>query len=262
MSPIEKNARRLVGVLAEFFPAGSDCEDLRLKFQKIANRKHATFYNCLRFAKANRWIVADGKTYTLNPDGCWRTPPTREGIGAPPVWERHQFEHVLASRAERIERLEAANKRLKGSRRAIAAGEAAGPAIGALAAIMSDPTVSTRKRVQAAEGLLAYKTPQDVAESAKAFLASIFTDPDQNIDDRLAATTALRRSEDVRIVPPIERPVCTDNVKSVEEVVEPLSVVLARQRERMERLLALSLEERSALIAGVVRNGNGNGSGD
>ena len=54
MTPIEKNARRLVGVLAEFFPAGSDCEDLRLKFEKIANRKHATFYCALRFAKDNR----------------------------------------------------------------------------------------------------------------------------------------------------------------------------------------------------------------
>jgi hypothetical protein len=89
MTPIETNTRRLVGVLAEFFPAGSDREDLRLKFEKIANRKHATFYSCLRFAKDNRWIVADGKTYILNPDGCWRTPPIRGGIGAPPVWKRH-----------------------------------------------------------------------------------------------------------------------------------------------------------------------------
>jgi hypothetical protein len=101
MSPIEKNARRLVGVLAEFFPAGSDCEDLRLKFQKIANRKHATFYSCLRFAKANHWIVTDGKTYTLNPDGCWRPPPIGEGL------ERHQFEHVLTMRAAQIEPLQA-----------------------------------------------------------------------------------------------------------------------------------------------------------
>src|SRR5262249_3796739 len=31
MTPMEKNARRLVGVLAEFFPAGADCQDLRLK---------------------------------------------------------------------------------------------------------------------------------------------------------------------------------------------------------------------------------------
>src|SRR5262249_26399080 len=172
MSPIEKNARRLVGVLAEFFPAGADCEDLRLKFQKIANRKHATFYSCLRFAKDNRWIVADGKTYKLNPDGCWRTPPIREGSGASRVWEPDQFEHVLEMRAERIDKLERANKRLKGSRRAIAAGEAAGPAIGVLLAIMSDPTVSIPKRLQAAEGLLAYKTPEDVAGSAKLFLAS------------------------------------------------------------------------------------------
>jgi hypothetical protein len=260
MSPIEKNARRLVGVLAEFFPAGSDCEDLRLKFQKIANRSHATFYSCLRFAKANRWIVADGKTYTLNPDGCWRTPPIREEIGAPPVWERHQFEHVLTLRAERIDKLEKTNRRLTGSRRAIAAGEAAGPAIGALAMIMSDPAVSIRKRVQAAEGLLAYKTPQEVAESAKLFLASIFTDPDQNIDDRLAATTALRRSEDVRIVPAIERPPARpDDSAEAEEPVVPLKQLVAERRARMDRILALSLEERAALIPGC--NG-GNGSDD
>ena len=100
MSPIEKNARRLVGVLAEFFPAGSNCEDLRLKFEKIANRKHATFYSCLHFAKTNRWIVADGRIYTLNPDGCWRPPPIGEEL------ERHQFEHVLTLRAERIEKLD------------------------------------------------------------------------------------------------------------------------------------------------------------
>ena len=90
MTPIEKNARRLVGVLAEFFPAGSNCEDLRLKFQHITNRKHATFYAALRHAKANHWIVADGKTsarlttYTLNPDGCWRPPPVGAEIGVPP----------------------------------------------------------------------------------------------------------------------------------------------------------------------------------
>jgi hypothetical protein len=194
MSPIEKNARRLVGVLAEFFPAGSNCEDLRLKFQQIANRKHATFYKCLRFAKTKRWIVADQEicgsvntTYTLNPDGCWRPPPIGEGI------ERHQFEHVLEMRAERIEKLEATNRRLTDSRKAIAAGEAAGSAIGALVAIMSDSTLSTRARLQAADGLLSYKTPSDVAEAAKSFLASIFMDPEQNVDHRLAATTALRR---------------------------------------------------------------------
>ena len=210
MTPIEKNARRLVGVLAEFFPAGSNCEDLRLKFQQIANRKHSTFYACLHFARAKQWIVADDeaknyKTYTLNPDGCWRPPPVGAEIGVPPVWP-HEFEHVLEIRAERIEQLEKRNRQLHASRKAIAAGEAAGPAIGALVEIMSDSNVSIRGRLQAAENLLAFKSPPDVAEAAKLFLASIFTDPEQNIDHRLAATTALRRSEDVRIMPPIERP--------------------------------------------------------
>jgi hypothetical protein len=259
MSPLEKNARRLVGVLAEFFPAGSDCEDLRLKFQKIANRKHATFYSCLRFAKANRWIVADGKTYTLNPNGCWRPPP----IGA--ELERHQFEHVLTMRAERIEKLEAANRRLSGSRKAIAAGAAAGTAIGALLAIMSDPTVSTRRRLQAAEGLLAYKTPQDVAESAKLFLASIFTDPEQNIDHRLAATTALRRSEDVRIVPPIERPpVRTDDSAAPAEAIIPLADLVAQRRARQSALQGRDIE---VMASGAVRvlshkPGSNNGTAD
>jgi hypothetical protein len=144
--------------------------------------------------------------------------------------ERHQFEHVLTSRAERIERLEAVNQRLRDSRKAIAAGEAAGPVIGTLVDIMSDSAIPIRARLQAAGNLLEYKTPPDVAESAKVFLASVFTDPEQNIDHRLAATTALRRSEDVRIVPPIERPPArTDGSAKAEEVVEPLSVVVAKR---------------------------------
>ena len=93
-SPTEANVRRLIGVLAEFFPAGADSGDLRLKFQKIAHRGHATFYSCLRFAKNRDWVVADGKTYLLNPDGSWRTSLTGDEVRAPPVWEPDQFEHA------------------------------------------------------------------------------------------------------------------------------------------------------------------------
>ena len=260
MTPIEKLARKLIGVMAEFFSTGSNSEDLRLKFQQIASRKHATFYASLHFARANRWIVADDeaknyKTYTLNPDGSWRPPPIGEGI------ERHQFEHVLEMRAERIEQLEKRNRQLHASRKAIAAGRAAGAVIGSLVEIMLDPAHSTRARLQAAENLLAYKTPPDVAESAKVFLASIFTDPEQNIDHRLQATKALRSSEDVRIMPPIERPVRTDNADPAEPV-EDLATLVARQRARADRLLALSLEERSAMIAGTRRDGNDDSSSD
>src|SRR5262249_12779355 len=89
---------------------------------------------------------------------------------------------------------------------------------------------------QAAEGLLAYKSPQDVADSAKLFLASVFTDPDQNIDHQLAATTALRKSEDVRIMPPIERsPPRTDVVDPAERE-ESLADLVARRRARHERM--------------------------
>jgi|SRR6516165_9996301 hypothetical protein len=246
MTPIEKNTRQLIGVLAEFFPSGSSCGDLREKFQKIADRGHATFYSCLQLAKANCWIVSDGRIYSLNSNGSWRDSLKPPLIGE--ELERHQFEHVLTSRTEQIKKLEATNRRLTSSRKAIAAGEAAGPAIGALVSIMSDPTIPTRGRVQAAEQLLAYKTPQNVAESAKVFLASIFTDPEQNIDHRLAATTALRRVEDARVVPATVRPpVRTDNA---DEPIEPLASLVARRRERQDRL-----EREMALQSGGIGNG-------
>lgn len=162
--------------------------------------------------------------------------------------ERHQFEYVLTSRAERIKKLEATNRRLVDSRKAIAAGEATGTAISALVAIMSDPTISTRGRLQAAENLLTYKAPQVIAESAKLFLASIFTDPEQNINHRLAATTALRKVEDARIVPATERPPArTDNA---EEPPIPLLELVRQRRERadrMEREMALQLEREMGL---------------
>ena len=40
---------------------------------------------------------------------------------------------------------------------------------------------------------------------------------------------------------------------------EPLADVVARQRALLDRLLALSIEERSAMIAGVVGRDGGNG---
>jgi hypothetical protein len=130
ITPMEKNIRCLIGVLAEHFASGSNCQDLRLKFQEITNRKPATFYNCLRIAKANGWIVSDGQIYTLNSDGSWRDAFKLRSIGE--QLERHQFEHVLTQRTEQIDKLERANRRLAGSRKAIIAGEAAGAAIGAL----------------------------------------------------------------------------------------------------------------------------------
>ena len=158
-------------------------------------------------------------------------------------------------RSERIEKLEAVNRRLTSSKKAIAAGEAAGPAISALVMIMSDRTLSTRARLQAAENLLAYKTPPDVAESAKVFLASIFTDPQQNVDYLLQATTALRRSEDVRIMPPIERPAPVTRDDAEPPI--PLMELVKQRRERAELMRA----ERELREAGAAVSG-GNGGGE
>jgi hypothetical protein len=243
MSPLEKNTRKLIGVMAEFFPHGSNCEDLRSKFETIANRKAATFFACLAYAKSHGWIIAEGgplrsvrQVYSLNPNGCWRPPPIGEGI------ERHQFEHVLETRTERIEKLEATNRRLTDTRKAIAAGEAAGTAIGTLVEIMSDPAVTIRGRLAAAENLLAYKTPPAVAEAAKLFLATVFLDKDQPLDHRLAATTALRKSEDVRLMPPIERPPPpvppVDPVKAAAE----REATHLRRRQHIERQAQLDAE--------------------
>jgi hypothetical protein len=111
--------------------------------------------------------------------------------------------------------------------------------------------------------LLAYKTPQDVAESAKLFLASIFTDPEQNIDHRLAATTALRRSEDVRIMPAIERPPARTDVDAAEKPI-PLRELVAQRRaraDRMERELIEATNRERLLTLKPVHNGNGSGNG-
>jgi hypothetical protein len=170
-------------------------------------------------------------------------------------------------KSEQISKLERANKWLKGSRRAIAAGEAAGPAINALVGIMSDPAFSVPKRIQAAEGLLGFKSPADVAEAAKLFLCSVFSDPDQNIDHRLAATSALRKSEDVRIMPPIERP--PPRVNDVEEPQESLAELVAKRRARQELLeveMAAAIEQdlKAAEVQSHKRsryNGNANGNG-
>src|SRR5262249_775918 len=87
MSPIEKNARRLVGVLVQHFPAGATCEDLRRQFEKDTSLARQSFYNALNYVKGQGWFVGGGKDrwerrdqlYTLNPDGSWKEPPVSIG---------------------------------------------------------------------------------------------------------------------------------------------------------------------------------------
>jgi hypothetical protein len=71
--------------------------------------------------------------------------------------------------------------------------------------IMLDEDAAPRRRVQAARGLIEYEAPPEVAEAAKEFLAQVYEDSDQNLQDRLDALEVARKAEArkiaVRVVP-------------------------------------------------------------
>jgi len=91
---------------------------------------------------------------------------------------------------------------------------------------------------------------------AHSTLRMIYGDDSQPANVRVRAATAALAHESPSLKP-VEAP-----LELVAEVVEPLAAVVERQRARADRLLALSLEERAALIAGVSNDNGGNGNDD
>jgi hypothetical protein len=90
-------------------------------------------------------------------------------------------------------------------------------------------------------------------DDAHSTLRRLYLDETQPSNTRLKAAAAAVNFERPRLesVPP--------PLNLVAEEIEPLSVVVERQRKRADRLMALSLEQRSALIAGVRGNGSDDG---
>jgi hypothetical protein len=86
-------------------------------------------------------------------------------------------------------------------------------------------------------------------------LRAIYSDSTQPATVRVRAAQAALNVETPRLesVPP--------PLDLVAEPVEPLSVLVERQRRRADAILALPLEHRAALITGVGRD-DGNGSDD
>ena len=89
MLPIEKNARKLIEVLVQYFPAGATCEDLRRQFEKDTGLARQSFYNALHHSKGRGWIIGGGspqnqnQLYELALNGSWKEEPaasTGEGI--------------------------------------------------------------------------------------------------------------------------------------------------------------------------------------
>jgi len=138
----------------------------------------------------------------------------------------------------------------------------AGVAVSSLVRIVGDSTASTRQRLKAAGAILSYRVQDDgVAEFTKGFLRSVCVSADIAIDYQIEASELLRKHEAPRVMSEIVRPSYCVSEPAESEPVEPLQDLVRRQRERMDRMLALPLEERSAFIAGVSRNG-GDGQDD
>jgi hypothetical protein len=231
MLPIEKYARRLVS-LAQSFPFGATSDELRAE----AALPGPAFYEALRFAKAQHWLMLrmddDRLVYSVGPQAV-------------------PFEDLPD---------EDLSDRSSG-------GNANGVAVSNLAQIMNDNTANMRQRIRAAATILGYKVRDDgVTEIAKRFLESVCANVDVSTDHRLEAGEILRRSEDVKIVPATERPPARIDDAPLEPP-EPLASVIARRRARADRMELEAIErlrhipeERPqllALLASRQRNGNG-----
>jgi hypothetical protein len=99
------------------------------------------------------------------------------------------------------------------------------PAVIALLEIMSDADAPLRRRIEATEGLLAYEAPQEAVDQAKAFLTSVFEDPEQRVEDKLDALRLVRKVEARKIPAPT---VTTENARANRELWRQLEIGMRR----------------------------------
>jgi hypothetical protein len=222
MSPAEKNARQLI-VLAQRFPSGATSDELRVQTALPG----PAFYEAFRFAKEQRWLVL-----RLDDD---------------------RLVYLADLQAVPLEELpdEGLSDWSSGS-------NANGVAVSNLAQIVNDNTVNMRQRIKAAGAILGYKVQDNgVTEFVKRFLESVCANVDIPTDHRIEAGELLRRSEDAKIMPLIERPapVRTD---SAEEPPIPLLELVRQRRERADRMQAEMIRQ----YGWVDNSSGGNRSGD
>jgi len=121
------------------------------------------------------------------------------------------------------------------------------------AEIIQQLTMRLRETIDENDKLRALVANLTEGANAHTVLQSFYRDP--SLPESLRAKCAIgalpHETPRLESVPP--------PLDLVAEEYEPLSTVVERQRARMNRLLSLSLEERSALITGVARD-DGNGS--
>jgi hypothetical protein len=233
-------------VLAKHFPVGATSEDLRIRFEKDAFLGRQSFFNALRYAKQQGWLVGGGwrdQLYNLNSDGSWREPPVSIGDELERAKrETTRLECVAGSQAEQIEALEGEVQSL----RDFASGTN-GVAVEHLTKIISDSTTTVRQKLRAAAVVLGYKVDSNIAEFVKAFLERLCMSPDTPTDYKIEAGEILRRAEgSPRIAPAIERssPPARD-IDPEKEKAEREATSL-RRRQHLERQAALDAAELKA----------------
>ena len=113
ISPIvmERNARRLVDIMAQFFPDGATSKDLQIRFEQVTGLQRQTFYDTIGFVKYKRWFVGGGKNkiYRLNSDGSWKLTQTSDGQ----ILERDQLTHLVTVQTQQIGELRGEVVRLR-----------------------------------------------------------------------------------------------------------------------------------------------------
>jgi hypothetical protein len=245
-TPIERNARKLVDVLARYFPEGVTTEDLRRQYEMDTGLKRQTFYYAFGDAKQRNWIVGggdQGKLNILNPNGSWKKPPlTSTGE----VLDRDRLEHVVSLQTAQIEELQGENQRLLDG----IAGD--NVAISALVRIVADGAVATPRRIRAAAAVLGYKVSDaSIIEFVRRFLETVCASPDTHVDHKIEAGELLRKHEAPRIMSEIIRPSYRE-----EEKVDPAEErkrrdeVMARRKAHLERQSAK--DEMDVIAAGIA----------
>jgi hypothetical protein len=240
ITPLERNGRRLIGVLAEYFPAGGTCEDLRRQFEKETSLSRQSFYDALKFVKAQGWLVADGRIYNLDPCGSWKAPIPSIGERLERArLENDRLDYVAGARAERIQELRSEVEDLRDW-----SGSGNGTAVVNLVRILTDTTASMRQRLRACALIIGYRSDPDTTAFARGFLEKVVTNPDTPIDYKLEAAEQLRKAEgDAMLRPTIERvtppapPIDPVKAKAEREALHE------RRRAHIERQAQLDAEQ-------------------
>jgi hypothetical protein len=245
IDPTEKNARRLVNLMAKH-SSGRTCEDLNQEFQRVTKLQRQSFFNALKLCRKMGWVTGAGgrdQLYFLDPSGSWKPPTASSGVKAvPSEAEQTRLEYLVDTQAGEIQELRDEVETL----RSWASG-GNGVAVSNLVQIVGDSSASPRQRLRAASVILGYRVQDPaVREFTKAFLETLSGSAD-NLDYRIEASELLRRAEDVKLSPAIERPDYTPartdtpaeiaerharQLKHIEEQAQRNAEEMAQERER------------------------------